>query len=100
MISPFGVDHTISKTYLGGGAWKPVTQLTSLERKLARKARWHKHGSIADRPADGRKIPTKGYIKGIGPVRVGRPQGKKHFFVTDSSDQRRLVHRRNLGFRK
>jgi hypothetical protein len=98
--SPFGVDHTVSKTFLGPKGWKPVTQLSSLERKTAAKAKWHKRDPLSDAPKDGRKIPTKGYIKGVGRVRVGPQHGKKHFLVYDRSDQRRIVHRRNLGFRK
>jgi hypothetical protein len=100
VVSPFGVIHEISKTYLGGGSWKPVTQLTSLERKLSSKAKWHQRREPSERPLSNRKIPTKGYLAGIGQVRVGAQQGKRHFMVYDRAGERRIVHRRNLGFRK
>ena len=100
MISPFGVTHTVAKTYLGGGKWLPVTKVPSFERKIAAKAKWHSTKPLKDRPMSRRKIPKKGYMDNIGQVRVLGLQGKKHVMIVDSKDQKRLVSRSRLGFRK
>lgn len=46
------------------------------------------------------KIPKRGYIKGIGQVRVMHYHGNGHFMVLDRSDTKRLVHRDKITFSK
>jgi hypothetical protein len=45
-----------------------------------------------------KSLPTEGVIQGLGKVRVLGQHAKDHFWVVDSRDARRLVHRDRLTF--
>lgn len=50
-----------------------------------------------DVPAE---LPKKAYIKNLGMVRVIGYHRDGYFHVVDRNDERRLVHRDRLSFRK
>lgn len=47
-----------------------------------------------------RPLPLKGYVRGIGKVRILRYAGNDRFYVLDPKDEVRLLHRDRIIFTK
>lgn len=100
MISAFGIEHSVSKTLLGGGVYKPATQLTRGERVIARNAKLYRKPG-PDAPLKPVNMPTTAFHPQHGKMRVlGYHQKTKKFIMLDKTDTRRIMGRNEVRFGK